>query len=225
LYAAVHALGLPTIRLRSSAQAAEALPWILRGDPGGYQHDIVPWSKPEDLPEQIEPRIGAMFHLSEALRDERGSEYLQSKRYSQFLVFLSHTLKPPHRQLVEDVFKLLEKKHVKPFEYHQVNTAGIDWKTALDQALKDTTHFVVLLSDDYEQSEVCTQEMDTILARGNAVTILPFLLGGRSRPNPKLAGRHNQLLPADTGEAARAIVERTMASLEDALKEAEKQAR
>ena len=225
LYAAAHALGLPTIRLRSESLAAEPLPWILRGDPGGYQHDVVQWSKPEDLPEQIEPRIGSMFRLSEALRGERGSEYLQSKRYSQFLVFLSHTLKPPHRQIVEDVFKLLEKKHVKPFEYHRVNTAGIDWKTALDQALKDTTHFVVLLSPEYEQSEVCTQEMDTILARGNAVTILPFMLGGRSRPNPKLGGMHNVLLPDDTREAAQIIVDQTMASLDALQRKTETSAR
>ena len=221
LYSATHALGLPTIRLRGKTLAEEPLPWILRGDPGGYANDIVQWTTPEDLPAEIEPRMAAMFRLSEALRDGRGSEYLQSKRYSQFLVFLSHTLKPPHRQIVEDVFRLLEKRHVKPFEYHQVNTAGIDWRTALDKALKDTTHFVVLLSPEYEQSETCMLEMDAVLARGEAVTMLPFMLGGRTRPNPKLVGKHNVLLPEDPREAAQMIVDQTMASLDAAQRTAE----
>jgi hypothetical protein len=221
LYAAAHALGLPTIRLRPATLKAQQLPWILSGDPGGYQHDIVEWSDPGDLPPLIEPRIASMFRLSAALRDASGSNYLQSKRYSQFFVFLSHTLKPPQRKIVDEVYSLLKEKHVTPFEYHQVNTAGMDWKTALTEALQKTTHFIVLLSADYEQSETCMLELETILGRGDAVSVLPFMLAGRNRPNPKLGHLQNQLLfEADPSAAAHVVVKVTMDRLDAALRSA-----
>lgn len=217
-YAAAHALGVPAIRLRPAADGHEQLPWILRGDPGGYQLDIVKWSAPEHLPPLVEPRIAAMFRLSAALRDGGGSHYLQSKRYSQFFVFLSHTLKPPQRDIVDDVYAQLKSKSVTPFEYHQVNTAGIDWKTALMEALGKTTHFVVLLSPDYEQSDTCMLELETILARGKDVSILPFMLAGRDRPSPKLGGIHHRLQhEPDAHAAADVVVEQTMAALDAAL--------
>ncbi len=218
LYAAAHALGVPTIRLRSAAASRDPLPWVLRGDPGGYQHDIVEWSTPDDLPALIDPRIAAMFRVSSALRDGGGSSYLQSKRYSPYFVFISHTLKPPHRALVDEVYAQLDKKHVRPFEYHQVNTAGMDWRTALVEALEKTTHFIVLLSPEYEQSETCTLELETILARGSDVTILPFMVAGRARPHPKLGELHHRLLSeADGRAAAEIIVDQTMAALDHAL--------
>ena len=194
LYAAAHGLGLPAIRTLHSHDCQSELPWILRGDPGGYQNDIVAWDKSEDLPGLVNPRIAAMFRLSPALRDTRGSDYLQSKRYSQFFVFISHTLKPPNRKLVEQIYALLKKRHITPFEYHQVNTAGADWREALNDSLEKTTHFVVLLSPDYELSQTCTYELERILARGINVSILPFMLGGRAVPNPKLVDIHNTLL-------------------------------
>ena len=64
-------------------------------------------------------------------------------------------------------------------------------------------------------------EMDAVLARGEAVTMLPFMLGGRTRPNPKLVGKHNVLLPEDPREAAQMIVDQTMASLDAAQRTAE----
>lgn len=191
LYAAAHAMGLPAIRMLSSEHGQAELSWILRGDPGGYENDIVVWNKPEDLPALVNPRVSAMFRLSPALRDTDPSDYLQSKRYSQFFVFISHNLKPPHRALVEHIYSRLKSQHVSPFEYQLVNAAGIDWREALKDSLQKTTHFVALLSPDYEQSEACTYELDEMLARGNAVSILPFLTADRAKPNPKLARVQN----------------------------------
>ena len=218
LYAAAHGLGIPAIRMKPEPSGEMDLPWILRGDPGGYQHDIVRWNTAEELAVLLEPRIEAMFRLSAARRDGEASDYLQSKRYSQFFVFISHTLKPPHRTIIEQVYELLKQRHVTPFEYHQVNTAGIDWREALKTSLQKTTHFVALLSPEYEQSQTCTYELEEILARGPEVSILPFMLAGRNAPSPKLAHMHNRLLSdPDPRVDARVVVDQLMGALNAAV--------
>lgn len=214
LYAAAHAMGIPAVRLLSTRDGA-GLPWILEGEPGGYQLDIVNWTSLDDVPELVKPRIAAMFRLSPALRGASGADYLQSKRYAHLLVFISHTLKPPHRVLVEKIYSKLAGRRVKPFEYHEVNTAGVDWKEALNESLEKTTHFVALLSEGYELSSTCTYELDAILARKDKVAILPFMAGGRSAPHPKLSGMHNTLLAGGDPEAdAEVVVEQVMSALE-----------
>jgi hypothetical protein len=223
LYAAAHGLGLPAIRILNSENGQSELPWILLGDAGGYQNDVVLWNKPEDLPALVNPRITAMFRLSPALRDSSGSDYLQSKRYSQFFVFISHTLKPPNRALVEHVYALLKERHITPFEYQQVNTAGVDWREALNDSLQKTTHFVALLSTDYELSQTCTYELEKILARGSDISVLPFMLGGRAVPNPKLAHMHNRLLSGPDSQAdAEVVVQQVTEALDAALLRSER---
>lgn len=222
LYAAAHAQGLPAIRMLRSAPDKIDVPWILKGDPGGYHLDLVTWSKPADLPAILTPRILSMFRLSPALRDDQGTDYLQSKRYSQFFVFISHTLKPPHRALVEHLYTLLKERDITPFEYHEVNTAGIDWRESLNESLRKTTHFVALLSPDYELSQTCTYELETILARGSKVAILPFMVNGRDKPNPKLAQMHNTLLAnPDPMAEAQIVVDQVTAALDASLSRSE----
>lgn len=218
VYAAVHGLGLPTIRMLSAASGPTELPWILKGDPGGFENDIVMWSKPEDVLASVDPRVAAMDRISEALSDGDGFDYLQSKRYAKFFVFISHTLKGGDRALVEQIYSRLTARHVIPFEYHQANTAGIDWRTALDESLKKTTHLVALLDPTYEQSETCEYELREILKRGNEVTILPFMIGGRDKPNPDLKNMHNELLAnQDPIANADLVVQKVMRVLDTAL--------
>lgn len=222
VYAAAHGLGLPTIRMLSAASGPDGLPWILRGDPGGFENDIVRWNKPEDLLDSVAPRIAAMDRLSEALSDVDGLNYLQSKRYARFFVFISHSLKGPDRALAEQICTLLKAKHVKTFEYHQVNPAGIDWKGAMDESLKKTTHFVILLDPTYEQSPTCEYELREILKRRNEVTILPFMIAGRDKPNPDLPGMHNKLLSnQDPSANAGIVVQQVMGELDTALNQSE----
>ncbi len=73
---------------------------------------------------------------------------------------------------------------------------------------------MVLLTDGYELSEVCTYELEEILKRGVDVTILPFMANGRSVPHPKLADLHHRLIAsADPLEAGKDIVQQIMAVL------------
>jgi len=192
----------------------KALPWLLQGHPGGYQQDIAFWNEPDELLTLVKPRARAMFRISHALNNDESTRYLQSKRYAKEFVFISHSLKPPHRELVERIYELLINYYVNPFEYHMVNAAGEDWKKKLDEQLLKTTRFVVLLSDGYELSTVCTYELDEILKRGNQVEILPFMVYGRSIPHPKLVELHHRLISGtEPGDVAQEVVERIMETL------------
>ena len=222
VYAAAHGLGLPAIRKMTTATGTPGLPWILKGDSGGFEKDIVSWSQPGDLAAQLEPRISAMDRLSEALSDKDSFDYLQSKRYARFVVFISHTLKVPDRAVVAEVYTLLKDRHITPYEYHEVNSAGIDWKEALKEWLKKTTHFVAILDPTYEQSPMCEYELREILKRKGEVTILPFMIGGRDKPNPDLVNIHNELLASPDPHAnAKIVVRQIMTALDDAVSRSE----
>ena len=83
----------------------------------------------------------------------------------------------------------------------------------LDKQLGKTTHFVVLLTEGYELSPVCTYEIEEILKR-TEVKILPFMAGGRSVPHPKLGALHHRLLNAtDTAGSAEVVVQQVMETL------------
>lgn len=219
LFTSIHVLGIPTIRImRNREGIVQKLPWLLTGHPGGYQNDIVLWNQREDVLGQIESRARAMFRISPALGNKDALAYLHSKRYSNFFVFISHTLKPPHRALVEEIFSLLKENYVTPFEYNLVNDAGDDWKKALDVQLANTTHFIALLSNGYEESEYCNYEFDEILKRGNAVKTLAFLVEGRSHSYYKIKKEHQQLLDGpDPAQNARIIVEVILRKLNEAI--------
>jgi hypothetical protein len=206
-----HAKCIPAIRMR---RGGERLPWLLQGHPGGYQHDIVDWNKPADLAPLIKLRAESMFRISHAFSDEKARDYFYSRIFTGSYVFISHTLKPPHRELVEHIYNLLRRHHVQPFEYHMANPSGEDWQKALEKQLAKTTHFVALLTEGYEVSEVCTHEVEGILKRGNEVTILPFMAVGRAVPHPKLKHLHHRLLEgADCRANAQVVVEQILESL------------
>jgi hypothetical protein len=219
LYAAAHGIGIPAVRLLRTSETA--LPWILDGESGGYREDLVRWDSLEQATALAKPRIEAMLRLSPALSDSKASEYLQSKRYAKFFVFVSHSLKDSRRKLVERVCEELAKRNVASFEYHQVNRTGIDWKAALERSLQKTTHFIALLTPDYEQSPYCTYEIEQVLQRKNEVRVLPFMASGRTTPHPKLGEIHNTLLgELDVEANARMIVDQVMLALEEAVRAA-----
>jgi hypothetical protein len=219
LYAAAHIAGLPSIRM-VRGEAGIPLPWIVRFGPGGYEEDIVYWTGPDLLPAQVEPRVRAMFRLSLAKRDGKDVAYLTSKRYRGFLVFVSHNLKPPEDLLVRSICGLLRQHNVAAFEYNDINRSGIEWRPAMDESLRKTTHFVALVSPTYDQSPTCTEEIEAVLARGGAVEILPFKVLGRQTPHPRLTALQNEpLLSADpainAGEVVKIVVERLDAAVKD----------
>lgn len=213
LYAAAHVLGIPAVRL---VRGDDPWPWILDSDAGGYREDVVRWGSVAEAVAAVRPRIDAMLWLSPALRDGKALEYLQSKRYSKFHVFVSHNLKDARRALVERVCAELRERQVPVFEYNEHNSAGIDWKSELDAALAKTTHFVALLAPDYEQSKYCTYEIDHALARGGGVAILPFMTDGRVIPHPKLEVHQAPLGGADAQAAALKVVHDVMVALDAA---------
>lgn len=220
IYAAAHARFIPAIRtLRYSVARPLVeeieLPWILQGHPGGYQRDIVSWKHAQEFSMQVTPRALAMFDISRALGAEEAARHFQSKRYAAFSIFVSHTLQPPDRLLVSHIFELFKQQQVKCFEYHQVNTAGVDWKEELQRELAKTTHFIALLSEGYDSSVMCIYELEAVLARRDQVAIFPFFINGRTKPQPKLTGLHHRLLDsADQRVNAAEVVREVMAELQ-----------
>jgi hypothetical protein len=216
LYAAAHVAGLPSIRM-VRGEPGTPLPWIVRFGAGGYEEDIVYWTSPDSLAAQVEPRVRAMFRLSTAKRDGKDITYLTSKRYRDFLVFVSHNLKPPDDLLVRRICDLLREHNVAIFEYNDHNRAGIEWRPAMEEALRKTTHFVALVGPTYDQSQTCTEEVEAVLARGPAVKILPFKVLGRLTPHPRLPV-HNELLRSEDPEVnAEEVVKIVVEWLDTAL--------
>lgn len=220
LYAAAHMAGFPSIRL-VHGERSTPLPWIVRFGPGGYEEDIVYWTSPDSLSAEVEPRARAMFRLSLAKRDGKDITYLISKRYRDFLVFVSHNLKPPDDLLVQHICDRLRKQNIAAFEYNDHNLAGVSWRPAMDESLRKTTHFVALVSPTYDQSPTCTEEIEAVLARGREVKILPFKVLGRQTPHPRLTGLHNEPLNSEDAainaeEVVKNVVERLNAALQDA---------
>jgi hypothetical protein len=218
LYAAAHIAGVPAIRM-VRGEPGTPLPWIVRFGPGGYEEDIIYWANPASLPVQVEPRVRAMFRLSRAKRDGTDIAYLTSKRYRDFQVFVSHNLKPPDDLLVHRICDLLRKQNIATFEYNDRNRAGAEWRSAMNESLHKATHFVALISPTYDQSPICTEEIETVLARGREVEILPFKVLGRQIPHPRLTELHNQPLrsvdpEADAEEVVRNVLERLGAALQ-----------
>jgi hypothetical protein len=217
LYAAAHMAGVPTIRLIRGEKGAE-LPWIVNVGAGGFEEDIVYWTDPASLTAQLEPRVKSMAKLSLAKQDGEAIEYLTSKRYRKFLVFVSHNLKPPDDQLVQIICGKLNSRNIPTFEYNQNNKTGIDWNAALEESLGKTTHMVALVSPTYDQSPACTKEIETALARGSEVEILPFKVLGRQIPHPRMTERHHEpLRSTDSSENAEQVYNQVVERLDAAL--------
>jgi hypothetical protein len=217
MYAAAHLAGLPAIRL-VRGQKGSALPWIVRSGPGGFEEDIVYWTNPEDLAAQVEPRARAMFRLSSAKQSGDDIAYLTSKRYRDFLVFVSHNLKPPDDVVVRRICDLMKSRNVAAFEYNDHNRTGIKWHEAMQESLGKTTHLVALVSPTYDQSPACTEEVEAILARGSAVEILPFKVLGRQIPHPRLTELHHEPLRSDDPSVnAEQVVSNVLQRLDTAL--------
>lgn len=211
LAAIAHALCIPAIRLLRDGYD---IPALLAGHPGGYENDLVRWKEPKDFEEAVKSRASAMWQITQALGGEEAHRYLESKRYSSKSVFLSHTLKGPEHLLVRHIVGLLGQKFVRPFEYQESNETGVEWKPQLEAQLSKATHFVALLSQGYEQSEPCTFELERILDRDDEVTILPFMIGGRDKPHPKLKKDHHAMINSgDPLADAEKIVEKIMSRI------------
>jgi TIR domain len=216
VYAMAHALFIPAVRLLAAGagEAERALPWILRGHPGGYQHDLVRWTEPADIAEAVAARASAMFEAARALTSyEAGRRVLQSRRYGKHKVFISHDAAPTRRQLVDGIIEDLDGAAINVFEYVRRNVGGEPWLPQLQEALAGTTHFVVLLSDGYEQSAACVAEMDYALEHVDRVRILPYLVEGRERPHVALRDVHHTLLDGQPAVSAAQVAGRVRALL------------
>jgi hypothetical protein len=223
VYGMAHAMFVPTIRFAYAKSPLE-MPRLLEGHPGGYQHDLIVLDDLDD-PAAL---AKAVHERAEAMRDQRkpiegvaaGCAYFRNKLYREHNVFFSHNLSPADADLLDQVFKLLEARGIKAWEYRNNNRSGVIWRDELALALEEATDVVFLLDQGFELSKACTEELDALLSRGQSdkplQRILPFFWGDRNRPNPKLEDQHHEKLPSDKAQAAQVIVDRLAAALRKA---------
>jgi hypothetical protein len=104
---------------------------------------------------------------------------------------------------------------------------GENWRVALKGELMRTTHAIVLLTPDYEESPSCRMELETLLARQKdkeAPTILAYLIDGRERMHDGLAqlgihhGRIDEHGPSHAVEAAEHLLQNLLGALQPSTK-------
>lgn len=218
IYAMAHALFVPTIRL--ARDNGETLPWFLRGHPYGYQEDIVRWTTDEELQKTVCARATAMRDTRRVITEfDVGRDFLERRRFTKrHRVFISHNLKDSDRQVVEAIVKKCSERSISYYEYKTCNVAAELWPQRLTKELENTSHALVILSDDYELSEACDDELEALLRMGDKVEIYPYLFGTRSRHNPKLGKRklNHETLKSDAEAAALQVVDRLLPVLTSA---------
>ena len=208
-YCIAHALFVPAVRLwPSQAEFSVAdLPSLLRGHPGGYQHDLVRWRAPEDLSAAIKAHAAAMFAVARPVAGyDEGCRLFEKRRYAKHSVFLSHNFPQNNREVIDAIMRGFKAVSIQCWEYLDANRAGEKWRERMEGELKKATHFAILLSPDYEQKEACVAEIEWALE--HAVPIIPFLVGGRTNPHVKVRADHHQPLRGTPPEDAAAVVER-----------------
>ena len=216
LYAMAHALFVPTIRLaRAATDVPQDLPWLLRGHPYGYQADLVRWTSLEDLAAAVKERAAAMRDTRRLIDSyEVGRDFLERRRFTeQHRVFISHNLKGSDRPVIDGIVEALRARTISCWEYRSENRSGEEWRAQMREELSAATHAVVILSDGYDSSTPCDDEL-TFLVQKKAI-LLPFFYGNRSTPNPKIdrLGLHIETLlpkPADAGTQVAERVVRTL---------------
>ena len=222
MYNFAHALMVPCIRLHEvdDGKSDVHLPSILRGHPAGYQLDTIDLNAGEvPIAEGITRRATADIQGATAIRDlDKGRYELQQRGYKRHLVFISHDSRPAARALVNEIGAVCARLGIDFWEYETKNLSGDHWRNNLDQALAAMTHFVLLLSDTYEQSKTCRMELDRALARATEVVALPFLLNGRARPNVDLVRikpevHHQRISSERPVESAAKVVENILLSI------------
>ena len=234
LYCLAHAMFIPTIRLLQTSDGEppkddkfgwilERLPQVLKGHPGGYQYDTICWQKPQDLGEEVTARARAMFAESTKITShDEGKRFFEGRRYGKHRVFISHNLSQTDRELINGIRKRLDDRSVNYFEYVSKNRSGEDWAIRLKAELDKATHFLLLLSNGYEQSPACVDEMNFALEKNAAVEkgeggekkvpikFIPFMLSDRTRPHVALNEMHHQRLDSDPQTNAEAVAERVI---------------
>jgi hypothetical protein len=215
-----HALFVPTIRLAHSATPGVQpdLPWLLRGHPYGYQADLVRWTSVEDLGDAIKKRAASMRDTRQVIETyEVGRDFLERRRFPQrHRVFISHNLKGEERAVIDGIVEALRARTISCWEYRTENRAGDQWRDQMKRELSEATHGVVILSDGYDSSTPCDDELSFLVEKKSI--LLPFFYGKRNTPNPKIdrLGLHIEPLlpgPADAGKQVALSVVGTLAPL------------
>ncbi len=226
LYHVAHSLMVPTIRLQSAPPATDPvadlfLPRLLRGHPAGYQLDLPVAQSRDEFSVRLRDRASAITRSTQPILGlENGRVVLYERTYpKRHLVFISHDEKLNDRALVDALVAKCREQGITFWEYAVENRSGDVWRRNMDDALAKATHLIALLSPGYEMSPGCREEFTHAVNSKSAVTLLPFLTHGRTKPSVELRGdqiAHEPLLVSQSPAAnAALVVERLRSRLLD----------
>jgi hypothetical protein len=104
-------------------------------------------------------------------------------------VFISHCLRDAQRTLVDAFWDRAGHQGISRWEYENDNTVGEDWEKELQIELSESTHAIILLTDDYDDRPNCKAEIATLVERyknEGTPRLLAYRIFGRSEPHPAL---------------------------------------
>lgn len=227
--AMAHALFVPTIRIarRTADGQAPLLPWYLRGHPvKGYDNDVVAYDQAAELVEPVGDRAKAMRDSRKPITSElEGRRFFERRRWKPHRIFVSHALKAPQRQLIDELLARLDARAIVAWEYRHSGESGQRWKDQLDAQLVATTHALVVVDDAFNDSDPCCHELDVLKTvrhkampnaapdAEDAVVMLPFAVAGCQRRATGLRELHHESLSTEAAAAAEQMALKVMTCL------------
>jgi nucleoside phosphorylase len=181
---------IPSIRLFYTAEERPELPLFVQSQfMRGVATDDEPvlfWQDPEQLIKKIETHLSKMKRLNEPSKNrpyfadkDSGLKYFRSAgRRHELKIFLSNA--SDANTLARPLSRELTAYGIKNFQYKESSTIplGTKWKPGLDETVRKSELFLVLLTGKYFKSGPSQGELKTALekaSRGQA-TVIPYLL-------------------------------------------------
>ena len=177
----LHGCFVPLLRLRYVPEGGSAAtePFLFQTFEVGYPKDIVVWTKEDELREGLEKRLARIATDAQLITNEQVAfTYFQSAAQRDEVVFVSYSGKD--RDQGKGIAEALKKRFKEVFDYRDDEslTAGMPWLPQIYDRLKGSKIGVLLLSDDYFNSDYCRSEAEFMVdkAMSAGMAIVPVRL-------------------------------------------------
>jgi hypothetical protein len=177
----LHGSFVPLLRLRCVPEGGSATtePFLFNAFEVGYPKDIVVWTQEDELRKGLEKRLARINTDEQLITNEQVAlTYFQSAAQRDEVVFVSYSGKD--RDQGKGIAAALKRRFKEVFDYRDDEslTAGIPWLPQIYDRLKGSKIGVLLLSDDYFNSDYCRGEAEFMVdkAMSAGMVIVPVRL-------------------------------------------------
>jgi TIR domain len=177
----LHGCFVPLLRLRFVPEGGSATPepFLFKAFEVGYPKDIVVWTQEDELREGLAKRLARITTSEELITNEKVAlAYFQSAAQRDEVVFISYSGKD--RDQGKGIAEALRKRFKEVFDYRDDEslTAGMPWLPQIYNRLSGSKIGILLLSDDYFNSDYCRGEAEFMVdkAMSAGMSIVPVRL-------------------------------------------------